>query len=134
MYEKMVKNVDKSLFKGKDLGLVNQVVNYLQQHNLDFEIRGSVAKNALEGNPRHYNDIDLVVTTNDRLHKGRYNAIMGLARGRANLDFPDNPSFSKDIKYFSQEGQMYVGTHVDTRATISREDPKTTIDLCFTSK
>ncbi len=139
MHEKMVKNFDKSLFKGKDLGLLEEVVSFLEEHGLDFEIRGSAEQNALEGRPRNYRDIDIVVHNyiditgaDDGLSdKGRYESIMGLARGYANIDHPGNPSFSEDIRSFSQDGHMYVDTHIDNRATISRDDPRTTIDLCF---
>jgi hypothetical protein len=60
-YSKMVDNLDKSLFKGKDLKLVNQVIQYFSEHDLELRLTGSAKKNALEGNCRSYDDIDLII-------------------------------------------------------------------------
>ncbi|MBU3906683.1 MAG: hypothetical protein KKA64_00350 [Nanoarchaeota archaeon] len=54
---------EKSLFKGKDLGLLKEVYEFLAKGGSDNTwLRGSVVEKAIRGEPRHYQDIDLLVS------------------------------------------------------------------------
>ena len=126
--------IDKSMFKGKDLGLVNEVVDYLKGYDLDLEVWGSVNHSAEKENPRNYRDIDLIVRYDGS--KARYDALMGLVWGMN--DVKDHslkiPSFVEKIADYNQEGQFYVNLPIDNRFTIVNDKTKTIIDLCFEKK
>jgi len=56
----MIEHLDKSLIKGKDLGLFNQVVDYLKDSDLEIRLEGEVKDNAYKGCPRTYHKIEIV--------------------------------------------------------------------------
>ncbi len=112
--------IDKSLFKGKDLGLVNEIMSYLNEYGLDAEVRGGVRNNFEKGNLRHYRDIDLVVRYDESA--GRYNALMGLIHAKNEIN---------KIKGHSSKIEEYVNLTVDHRFAIVDNKTNTIIDLCF---
>ncbi|MDD5331891.1 MAG: hypothetical protein PHE43_03690 [Candidatus Nanoarchaeia archaeon] len=130
IYEKSIDQFDKSLFKGKDLDLVNSVIKYLKDNDLIMSIEGSVKNNALKGSPRNYQDIDILVS-NESDHDARYKSIIDLARIFFEKDYQNAPLFAKHITSFSQEGKLYVNTTIDNLFKIKRKDSKTKIEICF---
>jgi len=52
---------NRALFKGKDLGLLREVMNYLESNNLSAKLLGIVVNNFNKGNIRHYSNINIAV-------------------------------------------------------------------------
>lgn len=120
---------DKDLFKARDLEILTQVVSYLQGHGLNVELRGSAYKNAEDGNPRAYRDIDLLIT-GDQRQKG--DAILGLV-ATYNLAGRFQPQSVNVVNYSIERvggEQQYVDTTIENRYALRMG--RTTIDLCFT--
>lgn len=121
----MNRKLDKSYIKGKDLGLFNEVISYLENEGLSVKLRGSVS----EGD-RNYRDIDLCVVGGQNFKERKGEVIIELARSmnkkyalRNKIPFADN------IAHYSHGNILYVNTEIDNRFTIQRG--KTIIDLCF---
>mgnify|MGYP001608682343 FL=1 len=58
--QEQVKTLDRSIFKAKDLPLLEKVLKLLETNKLTPMLRGSAEENARRGLPRHYKDIDLL--------------------------------------------------------------------------
>lgn len=122
----MIKKVDKSYFKARDLQLVNQVISYLKRKGLEVRLEGS----GKDGG-RNYKDIDFVIPGNLD-YKKRYGAIMELARSmnKKNKEKAvQSVPFANQITHYSQGNILYVDTIVENRFTIKKGN--TIIDLCF---
>ena len=126
---------DKSLIKGKDLGLFNQVVEYLGLFDLKVKIGGGVINNAIQGNPRNYKNIDLIIELDES--KNRNNALYSLLfalydkKGLERDSSTIGPIFANKIKDSNIKNQNYIDTTVDNKFTIYDPRTNTTIDLCF---
>lgn len=122
---------DKSIIKGKDLGILNQVMEYLGNFGLKADIGGSAKTNPQEGRPRNYRDIDIVVKYNN--DDNRRDAIRGLNSGFYSGIFKSEytPKFESNIVDHNQKGQKYMGLDIQNRFTIRDSKTNTTIDLCF---
>jgi predicted nucleotidyltransferase len=128
---KEVKMIDKSLIKGKDLGLFNQVIQYLDTHNLKYEIRGSVVDNASKGNPRTYSDIDILVNySNEKTNLLEAKTELGgFAYNVKDVVSKVEPDFRKNIQYYGS--RTYMSTDVSDEFIITDPETNTKIDLCF---
>lgn len=105
VHKKMEKNMDKSLFKGKDLELVKTIVNYIQSHDLDItfshisKIRGPKVINLQ------------VPYTSDVKNKQR--ALYGLKKTSTIpecqiVPIPRNKSYDKSVPFFlNREFKIY---------------------------
>jgi hypothetical protein len=118
-YEHMVNSLDRSLFKARDLPVLEKVLSYLNSHGVDVNLDGSVARNAINGNPRHYKDIDLLVPKKS----SGVDALIEIYQQRNPLSLQ-----GIEVEYLGRNFQ-YINTNVSHRFRISRG--KTVIDLCF---
>jgi hypothetical protein len=70
---KMVQKLDKSLFKGKDLKLLNKVLFAFKDNNYIIELSDRIEQDALNGEHRNYKAIELYITeTNKNIKKIEY--------------------------------------------------------------
>ncbi len=124
---------NKNLFKGKDLGLLKKVRNYLEDNNLHGELVGGIVNDFNKGRIRHYRDIDIAIKTNkirkrSENHKKYSNVVMNLYQ-EAYIN-RKNPN-GWIVKDFSDFHPIYSWLKIIVRFMI--EDPKTNtkIDLSF---
>ena len=121
---------DRSKIKGKDLELLKQVTDYLDQKGLSYEIGGSVVDNYKKGSPRVYGDIDILVKNNGEV--GYSPSIENFSKWATNISTAgETPQFAKHVKPQSKEKMMYMNTFLDKRFLIKNSETSTTIDLCF---
>jgi len=119
-----------ALFKGKDIGFLRNVVDYLHKRGLEPKLAGSVVKNALDGNPRQYSDIDLVVETKTDLFRKKPELREEFARlYRYSNGTETHPEW--EVEDLSKKYALYVGMVINSRFRIKSKKTKTTIDLSF---
>jgi len=128
---------NKSIFKGKDLKLVSELLIFLDCKNLSrsYKIRGGIEKQAEKGYFRNYRDIDLAIKAEQiKIFSEEYNfyvsAIQALTHASGGYLILNNWKVVDKTK----EGERYVGLHVKYKFTISslhKQSPSTTADLTF---
>jgi hypothetical protein len=116
-----------AIFKAKDIGFLDEVVNYLGNYKLNAELDGSVKVNAQKGSPRTYGDIDLVVSGSTDLSSRE--AVAKLVRVSKGIE-----KISDWDVYMTAQPEMnecYVGRVIDYRFKIRSKKTNTIIDLNF---
>ncbi len=133
---------DKSLLRGKDLGLFNIVTDFLDTLSLDYKVVGSVVDETYKYNPRSYRDIDILV---NYVGGGRK---ADITRGEAILTLTDytemskctrnNGIFDNGISNYMDSMEDYDNyydlTEIAQRFKVYDPKTKTKIDLCFEAK
>lgn len=133
--------IDKSKFKGKDLGALREITDYLENYGLNVEVRGSASKG-----DRNYHDIDLFVSGNFSA-KGTAVENLEMRRRQDDLNTPklDTEEFLEEQFFpkYSESGERYsvrnlgsaitryVGACVDYKFEIRRSDTKTPFEVSF---
>ncbi len=136
LYSKEKPNLEnKSLFKAKDLGSLNEVINYLEKNNLSADLAGSIIDNFYKGNIRHYQDIDLALRTEEiepfsEDFNNYVNVIRDLllaSRNKKNLN-------NWTVEDLTKQFPLYVGLTIEYRFKIRDSKTNTEIDLTFGKK
>jgi hypothetical protein len=116
-----------ALFKSKDIGFLDEVVNYLGNYRLNAELEGSAKANAQIGSPRTYGDIDLVVSGSTDLFVRE--AVAKLVRASRGIEKISD--WDVDMTTQPEMNECYVGRVIDYRFKIKSKKTNTTIDLNF---
>ncbi|HTZ41879.1 MAG TPA: hypothetical protein VMC07_01575 [Candidatus Omnitrophota bacterium] len=124
---------NKEIFRGKDIGFLKEVREYIQGYGFFPELRGGVVKNALRGNPRSYNDIDLAVRTDDKpMSDLAYRKYVELIKdlysmSKAKHKNPRQWRVENETEVFAN----YVDLEVEYRFRIKSPETRTSIDIAF---
>jgi hypothetical protein len=111
-----------ALFKAKDIEFLDEVRDYLGD---DCSLKGSVERSAKNGNPREYNDIDLL-TTSPGIDAENIVRLLKASKGLEKIN-------DWEVTSLTTQDLLYVGTRVDYRFKIRSPKTKTVIDLNFGS-
>lgn len=133
LYSKEKINLDnKTLFKGKDLGLLKEVIKYLKTNNLSADLKGGLVKNFNKGNLRHYQDIDLAIKTNEiKRFSSEYDKYVNVIRDLYQASTNKKNLNGWIVEDFTEQHPMYVGLKIGYRFKIKDSKTKTEIDLSF---
>ncbi|MDD3263330.1 MAG: hypothetical protein PHT94_00375 [Candidatus Nanoarchaeia archaeon] len=124
-------NEYKSLFKGKDLGLINQLRDFLKERNLEYRISGDSLNDLSEDLIRRYESIDIIVKNKSQVYK-KYEAEKELFRATIGYVIESDPEFfSNVISVRGNVNYTYNNLNIETSFKISSKNPKTTINLIF---
>jgi len=122
----------KSFFKAKDLRLFNQIKGFLDEHNLEFKLKGEIIDNAKKSNLRQYKNISLVVHDNNPLSE-KYELKNQLLRMYSGFVLDCDPLFSKDIVSVKESSNNLYSNKVNDEVCfeIFSFKSKTTLNLIF---
>lgn len=124
-------NEYKSLFKGKDLGLINQLREFFKDKHLEYRISGQSLDDLSEDLIRRYESIDIVVKNKSQVYR-KCETEKELFRAATGYIIESDPKFFYNI--VSVKGSVnytYNNLNVETCFKILSKNPKTTINLIF---
>ena len=134
---------NKSIFKAKDLELINEVREFLENRGLNpklqkgiiSKIRGGMLNHIKRGFLRIYNDVDLAIDTSGiKMSSEEYHYCVSVIQELTRACNENHILNGWDVKDESTNLNVYVGLIVDYRFRIyyiGKDKPKTQIDITF---
>ncbi|MFA5764414.1 MAG: hypothetical protein WC915_06420 [archaeon] len=122
---------NKAMFKGKDLGFLREVTDFLNNYGLKAELEGEAKECFYNGNMRRYKDINLIVENRSiRLNTESFHKYCEVIQKLYKI--ADKKDTYKDwkIEDNAMEFEMNRG-YIDHRFRITNPKINTSIDLSF---
>ena len=126
---------NKALFRAKDLGLLNEVKAYLNEHGMSGKLEGSIVKNLKKGYMRNYGDIDIAIETKEfNRSSEKFNDYVNVIRDLYHASKGNKNLKNWIVEDFTEQFAMYVGLIINYRFKIKNSKTNTEIDLSFGKK